>query len=51
MDNNQVPWPARDDRERCTYCGFYVRSPMFFFPRGTYKFQISNMAHACTSWR
>ena len=45
MDNNQVPWPAGDDRERCTYCGFYVRSPMFFFPPGTYKFQISNMAH------
>ena len=44
MNNNHVPW-AKDDRERCEYCGFFVRSPVFYFPPGTYKFVIANMQY------
>ena len=44
MNNNHVPW-ASGDRERCGYCGFFVRSPVFYFPPGTYKFVISNMQY------
>ena len=44
MNNNHVPW-AKDDRERCEYCGFFVRSPVFYFPPGTYKFVIANMEY------
>ena len=44
MNDNHVPW-ASGDRERCEYCGFFVRSPVFYIPPGTYKFIISNMQY------
>ena len=44
MGDNWAQWVSGDSW-RCSYCTFYARSPVFFFPPGTYKFVMDNMQY------